>query len=132
MSARKQIRSERAAPASGSYSQGLIWKDLIFTTVVPFDNDLNLVGTSVEEQTKQTMENLRFLLEDAGSDFDHVLQVSAYIFDLESNFSGFAKVYESYFKVGDYPARSSHESKNFTHNGVQCYVELQVIAACKQ
>lgn len=132
MSARKQIRSKKAAPASGSYSQGLKWKDLFFTTVVPYDLNLDLVGTSVEEQTKQTMENLRFLLEDAGSDFDHVLQVSAYIFDLDSNFGGFAKVYESYFTEDDFPARSSHESKNFIHNGVQCYVELQVVAACKE
>ena len=131
MSARIQIHSKKAAPASGSYSQGLKWKDMFFTTVVPYDADCNLVGTTMYEQTKQTMENLKYLLEDAGSDMDHVLVVTAYLHDLDKYFGEFARAYEEYFTAGDYPARSSHESENFKHEGIQCYVELQVMAACK-
>jgi 2-iminobutanoate/2-iminopropanoate deaminase len=131
MSVRNQSHCAKAAPASGSYAQGLRWKDLFFTTVVPYDTDCELVGDTIEEQTKQTMENLKFLLEEAGSGFGGVLQVAAYINDMDANFDGFAKVYESYFDEGDYPARSSHEATNFKHNGKQCFVELSVIAACE-
>lgn len=131
MKRRIQIKSERAAPVLGSYSQGLKWGDLFFTTVVPLGVDGKLVGANVQEQTKQAMENLRYLLEDVGSSFENVLQITAYINDLENNFSGFAGVYESYFTPGGYPARSSHESANFVLDGVQSYVELQVIAGCK-
>lgn len=131
MSVRNQIHSEKAAPASGSYSQGLKWNRLFFTTVVPYDTSCNLVGDTMYEQTKQTMENLKYLLEEADSDLDHVLQVTAYLHDLDQYFGEFARAYEPYFQEGDYPARSSHESTNFMQEGRQCYVELQVIAACR-
>jgi len=128
MSARIQVNSRRAAPAFGSYSQGLRWHNLFFTTVVPFDMEGKIAGDTIEEQTRHTMKNLQFLLEDAGTDFDHVLRVTAYVFEPEKNQAGFAKVYEEYFPQGDYPARSSHEAKLFQHDGKQCLIELEVIA----
>ncbi|MCL2080795.1 MAG: RidA family protein [Oscillospiraceae bacterium] len=128
MSARIQINSNRAAPALGSYSQGLKWNNLFFTTVVPFGMDGEIVGGTIEEQTRQTMQNLKYLLEDAGTDFDHVLRVTAYVFEPGRNLSGFIKTYEEYFPKGDYPARSSHEAALFVHDGRQCLIEMEVIA----
>ncbi len=129
MSARIQIHSDKAAPASSSYAQALKWGNLFFTTVVPYDQNCEIKGDTMEEQTKQTMENLKYLLEAAGTDFDHVLRVTVYGYEWSKNFDEFNKVYITYFPEGDYPARSSHNGDIFVHNGKQCMLEMEVIAA---
>jgi 2-iminobutanoate/2-iminopropanoate deaminase len=128
MSTKIQIHSDKAAPSSSSYAQALRWGNLFFTTVVPYGMKCEIVGTTMEEQAKQTMENLKFLLEAAGTDFDHILRVTAHVYDLEKNFDAFERVYVSYFKTGDYPCRSSHNGNLFKHDGHQCLLELEVIA----
>ena len=128
MSKRIQIRSSKAAPASGSYAQALKCGNLFFTTVVPYGMQCEIVGDTMAQQTKQTMENLRYLLEEAGIGFDNVVKVTAYLYESDTNFGEFAKVYESYFPEGDYPARSSHNASLFVHEGRQCMLEMEVMA----
>jgi 2-iminobutanoate/2-iminopropanoate deaminase len=129
MSKKIQIHSDKAAPASSSYAQALRWENLFFATVVPYDRECNIVGDDMEEQTRQTMENLKYLLEAAGTDFEHVLRVTVYGYEWAKNFDAFNKVYMEYFEEGDYPTRSSHNGDLFIHNNKQCLLEMEVIAA---
>jgi 2-iminobutanoate/2-iminopropanoate deaminase len=58
---------------------------------------------TIEEETRMTLENVRIILEEAGSSLDKVLKVTAYLLDME-DYAKFNEVYRAYFK-GDMPAR---------------------------
>jgi 2-iminobutanoate/2-iminopropanoate deaminase len=60
---------------------------------------------SFEEQVRQTLNNVKSILEAAGSDLDHVVKVNAYITDL-TRFSEFNAVYKEFFGQ-DPPARTT-------------------------
>jgi reactive intermediate/imine deaminase len=53
-------------------------------------------GSAIEKQTDYTLRNLQMLLEDAGSDLDHVVKAQVFLKDLR-DFHGFDEVWKSYF-----------------------------------
>jgi len=59
----------------------------------------------IKEQTKQTLENIKAVLEEAGTSLDNVLKVTAFLKDLDDR-PGFNEVYSSYFPA-DQPARTA-------------------------
>lgn len=63
-----------------------------------------IITGSIEEQTKNALENIRFLLENADSSLDNVLRARVYMRDV-SEFKRMDKVYRTYFKAGTEPAR---------------------------
>ncbi len=58
---------------------------------------------SIEEQTRSTLQNLKIVLEQAGSSLDKVLKVNIFMSDLKE-WPRMNKVYKEFFR-GDYPAR---------------------------
>jgi 2-iminobutanoate/2-iminopropanoate deaminase len=60
---------------------------------------------SFEEQVRQTLNNVKTILEAAGSGLDHVVKVNAYITDL-TRFSQFNEVYKEFFQNAP-PARTT-------------------------
>jgi 2-iminobutanoate/2-iminopropanoate deaminase len=58
------------------------------------------VGEAIEEQTEQVCQNLKAILEAAGSSFDRVLQTTIYLTDF-ADFAGLNEIYGRY--VGDKP-----------------------------
>ncbi len=104
---KKIIETDQAAITGGPYSQAIIHNNLIYVSgqgaVDPSTNELKL-GT-IEEETALGMENLRILLEEAGSGLDKLLTVTVYLRDMEE-YVRFNEVYRTYFIKETLPART--------------------------
>ncbi len=66
-----------------------------------------LAGSGIQEQTRQVMENIKLLLEAAGSSMEKIVKCLVFITDME-DFQAMNEVYKSYFE-NDPPARSCVE-----------------------
>ncbi len=123
----RKIVSTKAAPAAiGPYSQGNILGNLIFTSgQVPLDPATGeIVGKTIEEQTKQVFENIKAILEEAGSSLDKVLKTTVFMDDIK-DFAAMNSVYAQYFTQGSYPSRSAFEVAKLPKDAL---VEIEVIA----
>ncbi|MCL4507025.1 MAG: RidA family protein [Chloroflexi bacterium] len=96
--AKQQIRTEKAPIPAGPYSQGLRVGDFVFVAGQGPNDPVTrkLAGETIEEQTAQTLLNVRAILEAAGASMADVVKTTVHLSDL-SLFSRFNKVYESYF-----------------------------------
>jgi 2-iminobutanoate/2-iminopropanoate deaminase len=104
MAEKEIVRTEGApAPFQGApYSQAARYGDLLFVAgqvAVRPGHDV-VVGDTIEEQTEQVCENLKAILEAAGSSFEGVLNTTIYLSDF-GDFAGLNDVYGRY--VGDNP-----------------------------
>jgi 2-iminobutanoate/2-iminopropanoate deaminase len=121
------IRTERApAPFRGApYSQATVFGDLVFVAgqvALRPDHD-EIVSDSIEEQTVQVCENLKAILEEAGSSWDKVLKTTVFLVDF-GDFPTLNAVYGRY--VGDKPpARATVEIKSLP---MGAKLEIEVIA----
>lgn len=103
---RHAIHPEGVATPKPPYSPVVVSGDMVYTAgQVAFDAGGSLVGTTIEEQTRQTLENLRACLEAAGCTLDDVVKVNAFLSDL-GDFDGYNAVYREVF-AAPYPARTS-------------------------
>ena len=64
-----------------------------------------ILGGDIREQTKQALENVKLLLESAGSSMDDIVKVVIYMRDVKRDFNAMNEVYRKYFKEGEEPAR---------------------------
>ena len=64
-----------------------------------------ILGGNIREQTKQALENIKFLLESAGSSMDNIVKCVIYMKDVKKDFNAMNEVYREYFKKGEEPAR---------------------------
>lgn len=104
MAEKEIVRTEGApAPFQGApYSQAVRYGDLVFVAgqvAVRAGHDA-MTGNTIQEQTEQVCENLKAILEAAGSGFDRVLNTTIYLADF-GDFAGLNEVYGRY--VGDRP-----------------------------
>ena len=101
---KRAIRTDKApAPFQGApYSQGIVFGDLVFVSgQVPLDPSTNeAVGGGIEAQTERTLENVKAVLEEAGSSLDKVLKASIFLADF-GDFPAMNEVYGRY--MGDTP-----------------------------
>jgi len=106
---KKQVNTSLAPTAIGPYSQGVIAGNLLFVSgQIPLNpSDGSLVSDSLESQANQVFKNLRAIIQEAGTSFEHVLKLTIYLTDLE-NFAAVNKVMENYFNE-PYPARATVE-----------------------
>jgi 2-iminobutanoate/2-iminopropanoate deaminase len=93
---------------SGSYapayvSNAIRFDNFVFTTAKPGRDPSGKLADGIEGQTKQALENIKALLEAAGTDMEHVVKTSVYLTDI-SYFEIMNRIYSSYFKVP--PART--------------------------
>ena len=101
------VFTPQAPEAVGPYSQAIKQNGLVFCSgQVPLDpSSGELLGGSVADQTRRAMDNLRAVLEAAGSSFENVVKVTAYLVDM-NDFAEFNGVYGEYFS-SDPPARAT-------------------------
>lgn len=95
------------APAPlGPYSPAVKVEDFVFVSgQVPVDPSTGkLIERGIEEQVRQSLDNVKALLEASGSSLDKVVKVVVFIKDMD-DFQAMNKVYAEYF-TGAYPARS--------------------------
>ena len=118
------IYTNQAPEAIGPYSQAKAVGQWIFTSgQIPIDPATGqVVAESIQEQTHQVIQNLRAVLEAAGSSLDRVVKTTCFLGDME-DFAAFNDVYAQYFT--DKPARSCVAVKALPKN---VKVEVEAIA----
>ena len=103
---RQAIQPEGLARPKPPYSPAVVSGDHVFTAgQVAQDADGNVVGDTIEEQTRQALENVRTCVEAGGLTMGDVVKVNAYLADL-GDFPGYNAVYPDFFDA-PYPARTS-------------------------
>lgn len=96
--AKQEITTVGGAQPVGAYSQGLRAGDFVYVSGQgPLDPETGkLTGTTIEEQTTRTLENVKAILEAAGGTMADVVKATVHLSDLDL-FDGYNAVYASYF-----------------------------------
>jgi 2-iminobutanoate/2-iminopropanoate deaminase len=106
MEEKKAFQTDKAAVTGGPYSQAIIHNGIIYVSgmgaVEPETNELKL--STVEEEAKLAMTNLRIILEEAGSSLDKILTITVYLKDM-AEYARFNEIYRGFF-TKDLPART--------------------------
>jgi len=126
MGEKKAFQTNKAAVTGGPYSQAIIHNGLIYLSGQgPIDAGTSQVtlGT-IEEQTELALENMRVILEEAGSSLTKVLQVTVFLLDMKE-YGRFNDVYKRHFQK-DPPARTCVQVAKLPF-GIR--VEIDAIAA---
>jgi enamine deaminase RidA (YjgF/YER057c/UK114 family) len=92
-----------------AFSQALVCDGWLFTAGIgPFDpHTRQIFGTTIADQTYQTMVNLQQILEAAGTGFDEVVKVTVHLQHLLRDFAGFDERYRTFFDSAPYPVRTT-------------------------
>ena len=122
------ISTPTAPGAIGPYSQGRIVGDLIITSgQVPIDPATGaFVPGGIAEQTRQSLTNVKAILEAAGSGMDKVVKTTVFLQDM-NDFAAMNAVYAEFFTEGSYPARSAVQVGRLPKDAL---VEIECVA-CK-
>lgn len=99
-----QVHTDLAPAAIGPYSQAIDLGSLVFTSgQIPVAPD-GSVSSDVAEQTRQCLENLKAVLEAAGSSMERVVKTTVFITDMDL-FGVINEIYAKFF-TQPYPSRS--------------------------
>jgi len=106
---RKIISTENAPGAIGPYSQGIRIDNLVYTSgQIPVNPATGEVPNGIEAQTKQSLENVKAVLEAGGSCMKNAVKLLIFIKDM-NDFVKVNKIYGQFF-TENYPARSCVEA----------------------
>ncbi len=122
---KKVISTPKAPAAIGPYSQAIQVGNTIYVSgQIPFNPEtMTLVSEDVKEQTKQALENVKAILEAAGSSLNDVVKASVFVKDI-NDFNAINEVYASYF-VENKPARALVEVARLPRD---VKIEIEVIS----
>ncbi len=96
---------EGATPALGPYSAGVAAGDLVFVSgQIPTDAN-GVLPEGIQAQARQSILNVKAVLEAGGSDLEHVVKTTVFLRDME-DFAAVNEVYAQYFRGEVQPARS--------------------------
>ena len=123
----KTIETKKAPKAIGPYSQAKVVGDFVFASgQIAIDPKTNeLVEGNIKVQTKQVLENLKAVLEAAGSSLDNAVKVTVFLENLDEYFR-FNEIYAEYFKSE--PARSTVQVARLPKD---VKIEIDVVALKK-
>ena len=109
--AKEIVMTDRVARPRVPLSHAVKVGNLIFVSgTTPFTTDYQVAREKFPDQVRQTMENMKAVLEEVGSSFDKVAKVIA-ILTRTADFQAMNEIYKTYFKDGHYPARTTIEAK---------------------
>ena len=133
----EKFNSDRAPQAVGLYPHARKVGDLLFLSGVGPRKaaqidipgvTLNASGDidnyDIEAQCHSVFENIRFILEDAGSSWGNIVDVQVFLTNMKDDFKTYNKIYAQYFK-GNQPCRTTIEIKSLP---TPIAIELKVIA----
>lgn len=122
---KKIIHTSDAPEAIGPYSQAVLHDGIVYCSgqIGLLPGTMKFAGSNVESQARQVMENLKAVLNQAGSDFDNVLKCSIFLADMD-DFANVNEIYGEYFS-DEPPARETIAVKTLPKN---CKVEISCIA----
>ena len=118
------IKTDNAPEAIGPYSQGIIVGDFVYTSgQIPINPKTGIMETDIKLATKQSMENIKAILEEVGTSLENVIKTTIFLKDL-NDFNVVNEVYATYFKENN-PARSCVEVSKLPKDAI---IEIEVIA----
>ena len=123
------IVTENAPAAFGPFCQAMKAKGFIFTSgILPLNPSTGKkVEGGIEIETRQTLDNIKNILEAAGSSLNDVVKVTVYLTDM-NDFKVVNEIYGQYFSE-PYPARAALEVSGLAKDAK---VEIQVTAMCDE
>ena len=118
----KKIATNKAPSAIGPYSQAIAYNGILYTSGQIAINPTtgNIDGKTIEEQAEQVMQNLKAVLEEAGTCFENAIKTTCFLADMK-DFARFNEIYGKYFT--EKPARSCVAVKELP-KGALCEVEV--------
>ena len=122
---KKVISTTKAASAIGPYSQAIQVGNLIYTSgQIPIDPATgSFVEGGIREQTRQSLLNVKAILEEAGLTMGDVVKTTVFMADM-NDFADMNAVYAEFF-TEPYPARSAIAVKTLPKGAL---VEIEVVA----
>lgn len=123
----KFIQTNNALKAVGHYSQAIVCNGLVYVSgQLPIDADTGeKITGDVEQQTRRVLDNLRLILEEAGTDLQQVIKLVIYISDVDM-WSIVNTICKEYF-LHHKPVRTIVPTREL-HFGLK--IELDCIALC--
>jgi 2-iminobutanoate/2-iminopropanoate deaminase len=122
----EEIHTSEAYESSAPLSQAVRHDSTVYLSgAVPIDPETGeLAGDGVAEQTRQVLENLAAVLEEAGSSMDDALRVRVFLTDMDA-FGELNEVYEEFLNE-PYPARTAVRAEMASP---EIKVEIDITAA---
>ena len=119
---------ENLLPAVAPYCHAVRAGDLLFVTgqLAEDPQTGEIVRGSIEDQTRRVMENLKLVLEHAGTDFNHIVMARIFVSDFRF-YAAVNEIYASYFAPGRLPGRTTVGVTGLAGFGD---VEIDLIAYC--
>ena len=136
----ESIDSSRAPEPVGAYPHARRVGDLLFLSGVgprirgskeipgvTFGDDGEIVSYDIEEQCRSVFQNVRYILEDAGTSWENIVDVTVFLTNMNDDFAIYNRIYAEYF--GDNkPCRTTVEVNALP---TPIAIELKVIATIK-
>ena len=122
---KKVIRTTKAPSAIGPYSQAIQVGNIIYTSgQIPIDPATgSFVEGGIKEQTRQSLLNVKAILEEVGLTMGNVVKTTVFMADM-NDFADMNAVYAEFF-AEPYPARSAVAVKTLPKGAL---VEIEVVA----
>lgn len=118
------IKTNNAPAAIGPYSQGVRVGNMIYTSgQIPLNPETKELVTEIKAATRQSLTNVKGILEEAGTSMENVVKTTVFVKDL-NDFAAVNEVYATFFQ-GEPPARSCVEVAKLP---LDAPVEIEVIA----
>ena len=134
---REKFNSERAPRAVGLYPHARKVGNLLFLSGVGprkssqkeipgvnLDDKGEIISYDIETQCHSVFNNVRFILEDAGSSWANIIDVQVFLTNMKDDFKTYNKIYAEYFKDNQ-PCRTTIEIKSLP---TPIAIELKIIA----
>jgi len=121
----KAISTQKAPAAIGPYSQAIQVGNLVYTSgQIPIDPATgSFVEGGIKEQTRQSLANVKAILEEAGLTMGNVVKTTVFMTDM-NDFADMNAVYAEFF-AEPYPTRSAVAVKTLPKGAL---VEIEVVA----
>jgi 2-iminobutanoate/2-iminopropanoate deaminase len=105
---KQRVRTDKAPGAIGPYSQALISNGIVYTSgQIGIDPATGkLVEGGLEEQAHRVLQNVKAVLEAAGTSLDNVVRTTVFLSTMD-NFAAMNAIYVEYFNTDTPPARST-------------------------
>ena len=122
---KKKIHTDRAPAAIGPYSQAIQAGNTIYISgQIPVDPAAGIIDAAdIAGQTKQSLENIKAILEAAGVGMSSVVKTTVLLADI-NDFGAMNEVYKTYF-AEPFPARAAFQAANLPKDAK---VEIEAIA----
>ena len=110
---KKILNTSNAPSPVGPYNQAVAFNGVLYVSgqIAIHPPSGALITDNIEAETRQVMENLKTILENAGTSFDNVLKCSVFVSDM-NNYGRINAIYAEYFDEATAPARELVEVRN--------------------